>query len=349
MVYILDQRRLPLDVQVVECHRYEGVADAIKGMAVRGAPAIGIAAAYGIALASRQVAASDDTVAGPAAAETGSVGDALRFIEHAASVFAKTRPTAVNLFWAIERMMRVARSVTGDAAALSAALEREARAIDEEDVRHNREMGEHGSRLVRDGASILTHCNAGALATGGHGTALGVIRTAWEQGKKVRVYADETRPLLQGARITAWELQKDGIPVTVLADNMAGYLMRLGRVDMVIVGADRIAANGDVANKIGTYSLAVLAREHGIPFYVAAPGSTVDLRIPDGAAIPIEERSPEEVTHVAGVRVAPEGVEVFNPAFDVTPAALITAIITEKGIIRPPLAEGLREVFSTPE
>ncbi|MGE5541991.1 MAG: S-methyl-5-thioribose-1-phosphate isomerase [Bacillota bacterium] len=347
-LYVLDQRRLPGEVRTIECGTHADVASAIKGMAVRGAPAIGIAAAYGMAIAARE-----------ALQGTGPVGAAreeevLRFVKAAGDVLASTRPTAVNLFWAIERMLRVAAAAgrapsaqTGGIAqggpeAIVLAMEDEARAIEEEDVRNNVRIGELGSGLVPGGASILTHCNAGALATGGHGTALGVIRTAWRQGKNIKVYADETRPLLQGARLTAWELVSDGIPVTILADNMAGYLMSLGRVDLVIVGADRIAANGDVANKIGTYSLAVLAREHGVPFYVAAPWSTVDLGAPGAEAIPIEERESSEVTHVAGVRVAPEGVAVFNPAFDVTPARLITAIITEKGIVRPPLGEGLR-------
>lgn len=331
VLHILDQRRLPGEVRTVECRTHSDVARAIKDMAVRGAPAIGIAAAYGLALAARE-------------AERSGLGveAALGFMREAAAELGATRPTAVNLFWAIRRMIRASEAVTspGD---LAPAMEREARAIEEEDIRNNLRIGEFGNSLVPDGASILTHCNAGALATGGHGTALGIIRTAWNQGKRIWVYADETRPLLQGARLTAWELVQDGIPVTVLADNMAGYLMSLGRIDLVIVGADRIAANGDVANKIGTYSVAVLAAEHNVPFYVAAPWSTVDLSMESGRSIPIEERESIEVTHLAGTRVAAEGADVFNPAFDVTPARLITAIITEKGIARPPLGKALRE------
>lgn len=331
-LYLLDQRGLPGEKRTIECRTHSDVADAIRGMAVRGAPAIGIAAAYGFAIAAREASA------GAADKREGSI---LRFLAAAADTLTRTRPTAVNLSWAVGRMLKAASAALGRAETIVPVLEREARSIEEEDIESNLRIGELGGALLPDAASVLTHCNAGALATGGHGTALGVIRSARNLGKRISVYADETRPLLQGARLTAWELVEDGIPVTLITDNMAGYLMRLGRVDLVIVGADRIAANGDVANKIGTYSLAVLAREHAIPFYVAAPWSTVDLSVPCGEAIPIEERESSEITHLAGLRIAPEGVGVFNPAFDVTPARMITAIITDKQIVRPPLGEGL--------
>ncbi len=316
---ILDQRRIPHKTEFLECRDHEEVAQAIKSMAVRGAPAIGIAAAYGVVLGVKKLSLKD--------------------IDVIIDVLSKTRPTAVNLFWALERMRERAKTATSWEDLLE-----EAKKIHEEDVRANERMGEYGADLVPDNAGILTHCNAGALATGGFGTALGVIRSAVLKGKKVRVYADETRPVLQGARLTAWELMMDNIDVTLITDNMAGYLMSKGEIDLIIVGADRIAVNGDVANKIGTYSLAVLANHHGIPFYVAAPVSTIDINISSGKDIPIEERNPKEVVEIAGVRVAPEGVKVLNPAFDITPAELISAIITEKGVLRPPFREELLRI-----
>ena len=322
-LFILDQRRLPEEEVYLECRRAQEVAEAIRSMAVRGAPAIGIVAALGVALESRY--------------------DPSR-VEEAMETLRRTRPTAQNLFWALERMrQKYERERAGGD--IPSALEEEALRIWSEDVEANRRMAEAGSPLIGKGARILTHCNAGALATGGYGTALGLIRRAHEEGKGIRVFATETRPLLQGARLTAWELQREGIPVVLITDGMAGYLMQRGEVDLVIVGADRVARNGDVANKIGTYTLAVLAKEHGIPLYVAAPSSTFDPAIPSGAFIPIEERNGEEVRRVKGVKVAPEGVDVWNPAFDVTPHHLIRAIITEKGVIEGPTEEKLKEVF----
>jgi methylthioribose-1-phosphate isomerase len=325
---LLDQSRLPLQEVWLELVDAAEVATAIKDMRVRGAPAIGVTAAYGVALAARASRARDMAL--------------LREdLERAIALLRATRPTAVNLFWALERMRAAAAGCrTPDEA--RARLLAEAMAIQMQDVEANRRIGRLGAELVPDGATVLTHCNAGALATAGYGTALGVIRAAREAGKQVRVVADETRPLLQGARLTAWELLRDGIPVTLIADGAAGSLMRRGLITCVVVGADRIAANGDVANKIGTYPLAVLAREHGIPFYVAAPTSTLDLSLASGDAIPIEERRPEEVTRLRGVPIAPDGVEVLNPAFDVTPAAYVTAIITERGVARPPYETTLR-------
>jgi methylthioribose-1-phosphate isomerase len=323
-VHLLDQSRLPGTVEVLICRDYQAVADAIRELKVRGAPAIGVTAALGVALGAQSVRATDfQTFA----------MTVLAICDHLAA----TRPTAVNLFWAIERMKRKLESLrTLSVKAIQQALIAEAQAILEEDIALCKAMGRHGAELIKDGQTVLTHCNAGALATAGYGTALGVIRAAWEQGKKIQVIADETRPVLQGARLTAWELMQDRIPVTLITDNMAGSLMRQGKIHLCVVGADRIAANGDVANKIGTYSVAVLAKAHGIPFYVAAPYSTIDLKTKSGADIPIEQRNPLEVTTIHGSHpVAPEGVSVYNPAFDVTPADLITGIITERGVIKP--------------
>ncbi|HEY8394090.1 MAG TPA: S-methyl-5-thioribose-1-phosphate isomerase [Thermaerobacter sp.] len=332
-LWLLDQRRLPAEEAWVACSSVEEVARAIEAMVVRGAPAIGIAAAYGVALAARRLA------------DTGSTApDAGESLDGAIRRLGATRPTAVNLHWALARMEgRYRREVEAGAGPreLAAALEAEARAIQEEDLAMCRRMAEYGAALLPAGARVLTHCNTGALATGGHGTALGVIRTAWSQGRLRHVWVDETRPVLQGARLTAWELLKEGIPHTLIVDGAAASLMRAGRVDAVLVGADRIAANGDTANKIGTYMLAVLARHHGIPFYVVAPWSTVDPGLPSGADIPIEERNPQEVTGYGESRWAPEASPVANPAFDVTPAELITAIITDRGVLRPPYGEGI--------
>jgi methylthioribose-1-phosphate isomerase len=337
-VVMIDQRKLPSQEVYVRCRTAAEVARAIKSMVIRGAPAIGVAAAMGIALGMRKSAA------------TGTQKFAAEFFK-ACELMAATRPTAVNLFWAIERMKRAfaAGAEAGESVEqIKARLDREAQAIHDEDVASCRAMGAFGAEVVPIEARILTHCNAGALATAGYGTALGVIRGAVAAGKRVAVFADETRPFLQGARLTAWELVRDGIDTTVITDNMAGALMRQGKVDLVVVGADRIAANGDTANKIGTYGVAVLAREHQIPFYVAAPLSTIDLNTPDGSHIPIEERNPKEVTHVAGAQLAPEGARVWNPAFDVTPHQLIAGIITERGIFRPPYSETLKAAFSAP-
>jgi methylthioribose-1-phosphate isomerase len=313
---LLDQTRLPREEVWIACRDYRAVARAIKEMVVRGAPAIGCAAAYGVALGARAGEPLDKVIA------------------HLRS----TRPTAVNLFWALERMARVSPST-------AAALEKEALAIHREDIDACLAIGRNGAGLLPEG-TVLTHCNAGALATGGFGTALGVVRAAHRAGRKLRVYADETRPFLQGARLTAWELQKSGIDVTIITDNMAAHLMQRGEIQSVIVGADRIAANGDTANKIGTYGVALSAREHGLPFYVAAPRSTIDRAIPDGAHIPIEERDPGEVTHLAGQAIAPGGVPARHPAFDVTPHRLITAIITEAGVARDPYVESLAALFT---
>jgi methylthioribose-1-phosphate isomerase len=332
---LLDQTLLPAREVYREYRDHRQVAEAIVNMVVRGAPAIGVTAAYGVALAARELSAT-----GTADWRAG-LAEALRTL-------AATRPTAVNLFWALQRMETVADELAGrDAAQAAKRLEAEAEAICEEDVAANRRLGAHGAALLPDPCVVLTHCNAGALATAGYGTALGVVRAAAEAGKHVQVFADETRPLLQGARLTAWELAADHIDVTLISDNMAGYRLKLGGVDAVVVGADRIAANGDTANKIGTYPLAVLAREHDVPFYVAAPLSTVDLATPTGEGIPIEERDHREVTHLAGTRVAPDGVRVWNPAFDVTPASLVTAIVTEAGVARPPFEHSLARLVET--
>ena len=333
LVRLIDQRRLPNEEVYIDCRDYQAVAEAIQTLAVRGAPAIGVTAALGLAIGARAIEAEDFDHFWVA-------------FSAICAVMAATRPTAVNLFWAIERMKACAQAYRQQAVTdVKAALEQEARRILAEDIANNRRLGLHGQALIADHARILTHCNAGALATAGYGTALGVIRAAVEQGKHVQVIADETRPVLQGARLTAWELHKDGIPVTLIADNMAASLMRRGMIDLVIVGADRIAANGDVANKIGTYGVAVLAQAHGIPFYVAAPLSTIDGSLPSGEYIPIEERQPEEVTHLGGRRIAPAGVAVLNPAFDVTPHVYVHAIITEVGVLRPPLDQSIAQAL----
>jgi methylthioribose-1-phosphate isomerase len=330
-IVMVDQRKLPAVESYVTCETVAEVAKAIRTMVIRGAPAIGVSAAMGLALGAARSTA------------TGTKQFATQF-QRNCELLAATRPTAVNLFWAIERMKQAFAegAMAGESVdQLKARLRDAADRLHDADVESCRSIGRHGADVVPEGARILTHCNAGALATAGYGTALGVIRGAVAAGRRVSVIADETRPFLQGARLTAWELMKDGIDTTVIADNMAGALMRAGAVDLVVVGADRIAANGDTANKIGTYPLAVLAREHGVPFYVAAPWSTIDLATADGSAIPIEERNAREVTHVGSVQVAPDGVKVRNPAFDVTPAAYIAGIITERGILRPPFAETL--------
>jgi methylthioribose-1-phosphate isomerase len=338
-VVMLDQRRLPGDEIYLTLRTPEEVAGAIRDMVIRGAPAIGVAAAFGIALGFARAAASGAGASGRPAPEDREAG---ALFARLADLLAATRPTAANLFWAIARMRR-AREAVGDRPlpAIAEALRREALRIRDEDIEANRRLGRWGAELLPPEARVLTHCNAGALATAGYGTALGVIRAAVEAGKRVAVYAGETRPFLQGARLTAWELHKDGIPVTVLTDGMAGHLFQKRAVDLCLVGADRIARNGDVANKIGTYQVAVLARAHGVPFYVAAPTSTVDLSIADGAGIPIEERGPSEVATIAGRRIVPEGVPVLHPAFDVTPHDLVSAIITERGVARAPYEESL--------
>lgn len=326
-VVMIDQRLLPREEVYVTCKDYREVAEAIRSMVIRGAPAIGVAAAMGIALGAMQL----------------DPGKMDQEFDEICRTLAATRPTAVNLFWAIDRMRRVRDSVREmPIGEIRARLIAEAQLIKQEDIAINRAMGRHGAALVPDGKTVLTHCNAGALATAGYGTALGVIRAAVESGKRIDVFADETRPFLQGARLTAWELQQDGIATTVITDNMAGHFLRSGRIGCVIVGADRIAGNGDVANKIGTYGVAVLAKENGVPFYVAAPISTLDLSLASGDQIPIEQRNPAEVTEIAGKQITPDGIAVENPAFDVTPNQYVTAIITERGVIRPPYRESLR-------
>jgi methylthioribose-1-phosphate isomerase len=334
-VVMIDQRKLPAEEVYVRCKTAPEVARAIRTMVIRGAPAIGVAAAMGIALGIRRSKA------------TGTQKFAAEF-HKTCELMAATRPTAVNLFWAIDRMRRAfaAAALAGESVdQIKDRLDAESAAIHDEDVASCRALGAFGASVVPADARILTHCNAGALATAGYGTALGVIRGAVEIGKHVVVFADETRPFLQGARLTAWELVRDGIQTTVITDNMSAALMQKGKVDLVVVGADRIAANGDTANKIGTYGVAVLAREHNIPFYVAAPLSTVDLNTADGDGIPIEERSAREVTHVGGSQLSPEGALVWNPAFDVTPHRFIAGIITERGIFRPPYIESLKGAF----
>jgi methylthioribose-1-phosphate isomerase len=333
-VRFIDQTKLPMEETYVNCTTYEQVADVIRDMVVRGAPAIGVAAAMGIALGVQN-----------SKAENG--GDLKRDFDQACEVIGKTRPTAVNLFWAIRRMQEKFETLrVRSIPQVKQSLIEEAKRMHAEDIAANQAMGLHGATLMPASGGVLTHCNAGALATCGYGTALGVIRAAFEQGKKIHVYADETRPFLQGSRLTAWELMKDGIPTTVISDNMSGAMMRQGKIQAIVVGADRIAANGDVANKIGTYTVAVLAKEHGIPFYVAAPISTVDLETSDGSKIPIEQRNPREVSHIAGKQMVPDGVSIENPAFDVTPAKYVTAIVTERGIARAPYEESLKKLSS---
>jgi methylthioribose-1-phosphate isomerase len=338
-VVMIDQRKLPVTEVYVTCKTANDVAKAIKTMVIRGAPAIGVAAAMGIALGMQRSKAS------------GTKQFTTEF-QKTCDLMAATRPTAVNLFWAIEQMKRTFAAAAHGGCSVDELKQRlvaEAKRIHDEDVESCRAMGAYGATLVPETAKILTHCNAGALATAGYGTALGVIRAAVGQGKNIAVFADETRPFLQGARLTAWELVKDGIDTTVITDNMTASMMRLGNVDLVVVGADRIAANGDVANKVGTYGVAVLAREHGIPFYVAAPLSTIDLQTPDGAGIPIEERPDREVTHVGASRLTPVGASIRNPAFDVTPARFVTAIVTERGIARAPYEESLAGLVASGE
>jgi methylthioribose-1-phosphate isomerase len=331
-VRFIDQTKLPTQEVYVTCKTYEEVADAIKTMIVRGAPAIGVAAGMGIALGMRD-----------AKAET--LDELAPQFDEICKVIGATRPTAVNLFWAIRRMQdKFAQLRDRPVAEIKHEIVDEAKRMHAEDIAANEAMGKHGAVLLPARGGVLTHCNAGALATAGYGTALGVIRAAVESGKELHVFADETRPFLQGSRLTAWELMKDNIPTTLISDNMAGAIMRQGKIHAVVVGADRIAANGDVANKIGTYTVAILAKEHGIPFYVAAPTSTVDLATPDGSKIPIEQRAATEVTHMAGRQIAPDGVGVENPAFDVTPHEYVSAIITERGVARAPYTESLKRL-----
>ncbi len=331
-VVMIDQTRLPGQEVYNEYSDFRSVAEAIRGMVIRGAPAIGVAAAMGIALGAAEIVADTHE-------------SFFQQLSNVCDVMARTRPTAVNLFWAIERMKRVAEANRDrDLMMIREILKQEAIGIEKEDLEICKGIGRNGARLIKENWTVLTHCNAGGLATAGYGTALGVIRAAHDAGKKIRVFADETRPWLQGARLTAWELMKDGIPLTLIADNMAGFFMRKGEIDCCVVGADRIAANGDTANKIGTYTVAVLARENNIPFYVAAPISTLDLSIQSGDEIPIEERHSHEVTHLSGFPVAPDGVKVRNPAFDVTPARYITAIITEKGVATGDFGRQLRSL-----
>jgi methylthioribose-1-phosphate isomerase len=331
-VRFIDQTKLPTEEVYVNCTTHQEVADVIRNMVVRGAPAIGVAAAMGIALGVQNSRAEN-------------AADLKQELDQVCEMIGETRPTAVNLFWAIRRMQAKFETLRArPVAQIKQALVEEAQRMHAQDIAANQAMGRHGATLMPASGGVLTHCNAGALATAGYGTALGVIRAAVEQGKKIHVYADETRPFLQGSRLTAWELMKDGIPTTVISDNMAGAMMNQGKIAAIVVGADRIAANGDVANKIGTYTVAVLAKEHGIPFYVAAPISTVDLDTPDGSKIPIEQRNAREVTHIAGKQMVPDGVEIENPAFDVTPAKYVTAIITERGIARAPYEHSLRDL-----
>ncbi len=332
VVKLIDQRKLPRQLEIVECRDYRAVARAIKEMTIRGAPAIGAAAAFGLALAARESkAATRDEL--------------LRDLDAAAQALRATRPTAVNLAWALDRVMRQARTTDLDTHGLRDFVVAEAQRIADEDVEINRAMARHGAALINDGDTILHHCNTGPLATVDIGTALGCIIEAHRQGKRVHVLVDETRPRLQGARLTAWELMQYGVPMTLIADNAAGYYMRTGRAQKCFVGSDRVAANGDVANKIGTYKVAVVARENGIPFYAVMPTSTIDMNLANGDLIPIEERDAREVTHIEGVPIAPAGVRVGNPAFDVTPHKYVTALVTERGVVRPPFVENLRVIL----
>lgn len=334
-VFLINQRRLPLKYEIINCSTYKEVAEAIKEMKIRGAPAIGVAAAFGMALAAYSSKA--DTY------EEFNLD-----MEKAKAFLAIARPTAVNLFWALERIMNLINLKKDiDLCKLNDIILQEAKNIAREDIKINKVIGKYGSSLIKDGDNILTHCNAGALATADYGTALGVIRTAFKEGKKIHVYVDETRPVLQGARLTTWELMREKIPFTLITDNMAGFLMFQKKVNLIIVGADRIARNGDVVNKIGTYSLSVLARENKVPFYVAAPISTIDVSLRSGKEIPIEERDSKEVTHILGKQIAPTGVKVFNPAFDLTPNRYVEGIITEKGIIKKPFEENIKSVVNT--
>ncbi|MDJ0901421.1 MAG: S-methyl-5-thioribose-1-phosphate isomerase [Xenococcus sp. MO_188.B8] len=325
-VILIDQTRLPEEYHTVEISSCQAMAEAIKTMIVRGAPAIGVAAGYGMYLGAREIADSDRQ-------------KFLHQLEAIAEMLRKTRPTAVNLFWAISRMVQTAQESRGTVAEIKATLLETAKAIQQEDLQTCRAIGDHGLSVLPDKpqATILTHCNAGSLATAGYGTALGVVRSAWREARLQRVYADETRPRLQGAKLTAWECVQEGIPVTVITDSMSAHCMREGKIDLVVVGADRIAANGDTANKIGTYSLAIIAQAHNVPFYVAAPFSTIDFSLPDGSKIPIEERNVTEISQIGTTSLCPEGADFYNPAFDVTPAKLIAGIITEKGVLKPHL------------
>ncbi|MCZ6469523.1 MAG: S-methyl-5-thioribose-1-phosphate isomerase [Candidatus Dadabacteria bacterium] len=330
-VIMIDQTKLPNEEVYLKCQTYEDVADAIKRMVIRGAPAIGVAAAMGIALGAIKI-------------ETRDRAKFLGEVNKITDVILATRPTAVNLFWAGKRMLRVLDEQEGNIDQIKTRLVQEANNILEEDIEICHNIGRIGAELIKDNSVVLTHCNAGALATAGYGTALGVVRCAYEAGKNIKVIATETRPFLQGARLTAWELHKDGIPVSLITDNMVGHIMSKGMVDAVVLGADRIARNGDFANKIGTYSISVLAKSHGIPFYVAAPISTIDYDCPEGSSIPIEERNTAEVTHILGNRIAPD-VNVYNPAFDITPSENVSSIITEKAIVREPFTKGLSELI----
>jgi len=333
-VFLINQKELPLKYEIINCSTYQEVAEAIKKMKIRGAPAIGVAAAFGMALAAYS-------------SKAGTTGEFIKDMKKAKNCLILTRPTAVNLFWALERMMHLINIKKDvDLFMLKNIILQEAKNIAREDIKINRLIGKNGSSLFKDGDNILTHCNTGALATVDYGTALGVIRTAFREGKKIHVYVDETRPALQGARLTTWELIHEKIPFTLITDNMAGFLMYQKKINVIIVGADRIARNGDVVNKIGTYSLSVLARENKIPFYVAAPISTIDMSLKSGEEIPIEVRDPKEVTHILGKQIAPTGTKVFNPAFDLTPNGYVEAIITEKGIIRKPFEENIKTVVS---
>ena len=332
VVKMIDQRKLPRQFEIVECRDYRALAEAIQDMTIRGAPAIGAAAAFGLALAARESKAPTHDAL-------------LRDLDAAEKILRATRPTAVNLMWALDRVMAKARATNLDANGLRDFVIAEAQNIAEEDVAINRAMARNGAALINDGDSVLTHCNAGPLATVDVGTALGVIIEAHKQGKKIHVFVDETRPRLQGARLTAWELMQNGVPMTLIADNASGYYMRRGKIQKCFVGSDRVAANGDVANKIGTYKAAVVAHENGIPFYAVMPTSTIDMNLANGDLIPIEERDAREVTHIEGIPIAPEGVRVGNPAFDVTPHKYITALVTEKGVVRPPLGKNLRRMM----